>query len=163
MQVKVDPQKDICSIETYLKTDVATVSLWDPQTSNICLIIDTGSDGNFKTIVNFGLELSQEHQKLVYKSEKGINISTKGDLYLGSSEWISTNPIEALEQNHVDVLNLPAGQYVVDVFSLLVKDDSGKPKNIQFAFCIFLVEKYNKSEGIELHSVTDPIILKYTG
>ena len=53
MQVIADPQKDVCRVETYLKTDIAAITLWDSQLKDDGKIaVETGSDGNFKTIIN---------------------------------------------------------------------------------------------------------------
>lgn len=164
MQIVINPQKDVCKVETYLKTDIASISLWDSQNSATALTLDTGSDGNFKVMINFSQNLfSEEEQKTVYKSEKGITVSLTGKFYLGSTEWLKSNQIEAAEKNLIDVINLPAGQYVIDAFSLLLNDNLGKPKYIQFAFCIFPINKYIKSAGVELHTVSNPISLKYAG
>lgn len=162
MKIEINPQKDICSLETYLKTDTGCISLWDSQDNKSNLMVETGSDGNFKVIVNFNQNLSLEDQKNVYKSEKGISLSLVGKLYLGSFEWSGSDQMRAVENNLVDTIILPDGHYVIDVFSILTKDDSGKPKYIKFAFCIFNIEKYTKSEDIEIHAVTKPISLKYT-
>lgn len=154
--------KDVCKLESFVMTDVASLSLWNSPVEGNHIEVDTGSDGNFKVIIYFNQDISSEDKALIYKSEKAIKLTTAGSVYVGSTEWMNENITDALQKNLVDSIELPFGNYIVDAHSLLVKDPTGKPKYMQFAFCIFPEAKYSGSDT-QPHTVTNPLPLKYQG
>lgn len=152
--------EDVCRLESFLATDIASFSLWSSSKDGGHIDIDTGSDGNFKIIVYFNQNLSEEDESLVYKSERGIRLSVEDLVYVGSTEWMDEGVVKASQDNYIDSFELPLGNYVVDAYSLLIKDQAGKPKYIQFAFCIFSENEYVATD-IQPRVISQPISLKY--
>jgi hypothetical protein len=154
--------KDICRLESYLPTDTASLALWNSGNEGEHVEIETGSDGNFKVITYFNQDISPEDKALVYKAEKGIRLTVSGPVYSGSAEWMKVNPDAALQKNLIDCLEIPAGNYIADIYSLLIKNPEGKPKYIQFVYCIFPENKYTAAD-VTPHTVTQALVLKYQG
>jgi hypothetical protein len=183
MEIKINAGKDVVKVEAYQKTDMASLSMWEagsmnwisssevmtgefikafggelPQLAEKAIVVDTGSDGNFMAKVVVNQELNAEDAKNIYKSVKGIKITTAGKLYLGSPEWMGYMEASGSEKNWVDTLEITPGSYLVDVYSLLIKDEAGNPKYIQFAYVITPEAKYT---GTERNVSTTALKLKY--
>jgi len=185
MKISADLTKDVATIGVYHQTDIACIGLWnsdklswvnpnientsltnfiengDPKTDGQIIATKTGSDGNFKVILHLNENLSTEESSLIYKQEKGISLSVNGQVCIGSPEWAGGSESSAIERNKVDVLLVPEGEYIVDAYSLLIADESGGPKYIQFVFCIFTKEKY-VSINSEIKSTNRVLSLQYT-
>ncbi len=169
MVIKANLLKDVGRVETFLKTDIASLGLWNsngmswvdspevfskefnllfsagqPKVENNLIGIDTGSDGNFKVIINLNNDLSDQDRQSLYKSETGILLEVDGAIRIGSLEWVGYAEKSAVEDNRIESLELPPGKYIIDAYSLLSKDPSGQPKFISFALSIFTEEKYKK-------------------
>jgi len=166
MKISANLTKDVAMIQMYLKTDIASIGLWnsnkmswvnseventsltnffesgDPRTESQIIASKTGSDGNFKVVLHLNEDISTEEGGMIYKKEKGISLNVDGQVCVGSPEWAGGSESGAIETNKVDVLLLPEGEYIVDAYSLLITDKSGNPKYIQFVFCLFTKEKY---------------------
>lgn len=186
MYIKANLSKDVGRIELFLGTDIASLAMWNSKgiawvnsldvythefnlffnqcqskVENNLLGISTGSDGNFKVILNLNQGLSDQDVQFLYKSEKGISFVVDGPVCIGSPEWVGYAEKGAVERNMIDCLELPSGNYVVDAYSFLIKDPSGRPKYIQFAFSIFTQERY-KQFNIEVKPRSTVLPLKYT-
>ena len=161
MEAKFRANKDVAMIEVYQKTDIARLALWEigmGEELGKSIVIETGSDGNFMVKVMVGLGLMEEDEKNIYKSVKGIKLTTENGWYLGSPEWRGNKEKMGEEQNCLDVVRIEKGNYLVDVYSLLVKDSEGNPKFIQFAYAIFPEAKYL---GAERNLPTEALKLNY--
>jgi hypothetical protein len=183
MELKIDAGKDVVKVEAFEKTDMASVSIWEAGSMNWitgsevltgefvkafggelqqllekAVVVDTGSDGNFMVKVVVNQELSEDDTKNVYKSVKGIKVVTAGTMYMGSPEWMGYKEAMGVEKNWIDVLNITPGNYILDAYSLLIKDEMGKPKFMQFAYVITPEAKY---VGTERNISTSALKLKY--
>lgn len=185
MNITANLTKDVSRVESFLSTDIANIGLWSSEgmswvsspeinsqdfdkyysegnskaEGNI-IATNTGSDGNYKVVLNLNQGLSEEDKNLIYKSEKAIVLNVTNKVCIGSPEWIGFGEEGAITRNSVDTLTLTPGQYIVDAYSLLVKDQSGNPKYIQFVFCIFTSEKYIKSD-VEPRAVSKVLALNF--
>ena len=189
MKLKLDPQKDLVKVVTFHSTDVSAIGLWDTKgmswvkdektyfddfnsvfdakgnekIANAAVVVEPGGDGNYMVILALrpDPDTIAEELKNKYKEELGISLKTAGSLCLGSPEWVGYQQKDAAEKNKIDVIWVPAGNYVVDAYSLLVKDESGKPKFMQFLFGLFTEEQYKKT-GRPVKSVNQSLKFKYT-
>ena len=186
MNITANLAKDVSRVESYLGTDIANIGLWNSEglswisspeiksqdfdkyytegntkTEGQIIASNIGSDGNFKIILNLNQGLSEEDKKNIYKSEKSIILNVTGKIIIGSTEWVGYNESGAISRNMVDTLTLTPGQYIVDTYSLLIKDQSGNPKYIQLVFCIFTLEKYVKSD-VEPRAISKVLALNFT-
>lgn len=184
MKIIANLSKDMTRVESYLKTDIASIGIWnsnnmswvdsrseenclnnyfsvgDKKTEGSIISTKTGSDGNFKVVLHLNENLTPEENNLIYKQEKAILFNVTNLVCIGSPEWAGVNENHAKEVNNIDLLELPTGEYVVDTYSLLIKDPSGNPKYIQFVFCIFSKEKY-KSITSEIKTRDKVLSLEY--
>ena len=186
MQIKVNMSKDACSVVSFIATDVAAVGIWDecklswvdsdatyfgkfnkifteevPEIAENLIVTETNGDGNYKVSLNFNTGLDSMQKEALYKSELGIKFTTTGVCRLGSPEFVGHQDVKAIEQNRIDVFEIAGGSYIVDAYSILVKDASGNPQFVEYVFCFWSVEKYPGNKA-ELKSITKALKLKYT-
>ncbi len=185
MKISADLSKDFSRVETSLSTDIASLGLWDsqgmqwvsseevestdfatffqssnPKTAGHIIAAQTGTDGNFRVILYLNGDLSEADKKLVYKAQKAIHLTVTDKLLIGSPEGVGYQDESRISRNLVDVLVLPPGDYVVDAYSLLIRDAEGKPRYMQFAFCIFLKSEYPQPD-VQPRNIGQILPLRY--
>ena len=120
----------------------------------------TGSDGRFLVRIRLNTGLTSEEEKIAYKKSLGHILETSGELIVGSPEWVGFEDERALEKDRVDSLSIESGTYIVDVHSLLTRDQNNVPEYIQFVFCLYNESRYH-SVGREPNSKA--LKLQYNG
>jgi hypothetical protein len=177
MKIIANLSKDVSKVELYEATDIASLGIWDKAIlssysyqdlsdasktliPNNAVLVNTGSDGNFKVSLYLNSKISEEDTKNIYKKVLGIKLSTKGSLFVGSPEWVGTKQNDGVTKNFLDELEIVEGNYIINAYSLLIRDAQGKPKYLQFTYEIFEERKFPYKD-IPLDTVATPLELKY--
>ena len=186
MKIIVNMKKDLCSITSFLSTDIASVGIWDKkglefinsrkeysdkfikvfeqevdELKEKVIITQTGSDGNYKVTVSFNQSLEEDEEKLVYKSNLGMKFKTSGLCRFGSPEFVGFKDEDGIKNNRIDTFEITEGLYIVDAYSLLIKNEKGEAEYIEFIFSIWDQDRY-QGDTNKLESVGKALSLKYT-
>ena len=151
---------DLFTIETYQNTEIATLGIWDPhqldwpnrgdhgfklvneefRVSDFGVLVNTSADGNFKVLIHLNQQLSEWENNVIDKEIKGIKLKVEGTLRIGDPGYSGEQDKIGVEDNWLDNLELPSGNYIIDIYTLIIKSGESRYRNI--AYCIFLESKY---------------------
>jgi hypothetical protein len=159
-----------------LSTDAATIGFWQAETlstslfdidklysqyANKVVVVETGRDGHFRVVLNYNIDLSAADKKNVSEKVLGIKLVNNGAFYLGDAGSSGTEMEKInLKTERIDKIDLPEGEYVLDIYSLVTKDLEGNPQYLQFAFNLFTEKRY-PSKDRQLVTLDNHLDLKY--